>query len=223
MLLEKQEITGVKLVGSGRTLGPLELNRCVFNGSVLAQFDDPDLGLVVRDVTARRCRVNRSGAQGVRFEDVHIDGLAVTSLLHLNACVFKHVTLTGNIGPLMATPPNYALSVDLRDRFRAQIIAYYAGVDWALDISQAAFSEADFYYVPGHLIRRDEETQFLLHRDRAEHFGDLKKLPDFARFAVSRFEATPFDTLVAIAPKRSKNFTTWLAELQILRTEGLAD
>ncbi|MEU4154461.1 hypothetical protein [Streptomyces sp. NPDC026659] len=223
MLWEKQEIVGVKSLGSNRVLGPAELDRCVFNGSALAQFDDPHLGLVVRDVTARRCRVIRSLAQGVRFEDVRIDGLAVASQLNLNGCVFKHVTLAGNIGPLMATPPNPSLPQDVRERFTAGIVAYYADVDWALDISAAAFSAASFYYVPGHLVRRDEETQFLLYRDRLERFGDLARLPLFAQIAARRFEATPFDTVVAIAPRRSKHFATYLAELEVLRAEGLAD
>ncbi|MEU9403118.1 hypothetical protein [Streptomyces sp. NPDC048242] len=213
----------MKSLGSDRTLGPVELDRCVFNGSALAQFDDPHLGLVVRGVTARRCRVIRSGAQGVRFEDVHIDGLAVTSQLNLNGCVFKHVTLTGSIGPLMVTPPNFSLPQDVRERFTAGIVAYYSDVDWALDISGAAFSDASFSYVPGHLVRRDEETQFLLYRDRLEQFGDLERLPLFAQIAARRFEGTPFGTTVAVAPRRSKRFATYLAELEVLRTEGLAD
>ncbi|MFH8385863.1 hypothetical protein ACH4E7_33910 [Kitasatospora sp. NPDC018058] len=223
MLLEKQETVGVKALGSGRTFSAIELDQCVFNGSVLAQFDDPDLGLVVRDVSAKRCRATRCIAHGVRFEDVRIDGLAITSLLHLNGCVFKHVTFAGSIGPLMATPPNSSLPRDLRDRFTAGIIAYYSDVDWALNISRAAFSDADFYHVPGHLVRRDEETQFLLHRDRVEQFGQIDRLPTFAQIAAHRFEATPFDSLVAIAPKRSKHFATCLAELEVLRREGLAD
>lgn len=186
MLVERQEFAGVKMLSSGHTLGAADFDQCVFNGSVLAQWDDPDLGLVVRDVTARRCRAVRCGMHGVRFEDVLVDGLAVTSLLHLSGCVFKHVTLAGNIGPLMATPPNYSLPPDVRDRFTVGIVAYYAGVDWALDISRAAFSDADFYYVPGHLVRRDEETQFLLHRDRVEQFSQLERLPSYAQIWASR-------------------------------------
>ncbi|MFG2951445.1 hypothetical protein [Streptomyces adustus] len=223
MLLQRQVIDRVKVIGSNRVFGPAELDRCEFRGSTLAQFDDPDLGLVVRDVTARRCRVSGLGAQGVRFEDIRIDGLAITTQLHLNGCVFKHVTLRGNIGPLMATPPNFSLPQHVRDQFTAVIVAYYADVDWALDISEAAFASADFYYVPGHLVRRDEETQFLLHRERVEQFGSLERLPPVAQFAARRFESTPFDTTVAIAPKRSKHFASYLADLEVLRAEGLAD
>jgi hypothetical protein len=76
-----------------------------------------------------RCRAVRCGVHGVRFEDVLVDGLAVISLLHLSGCVFKHVTLTGNIGPLMTTPPNYSLAQHVKDRFTAGIVAYYAGID----------------------------------------------------------------------------------------------
>ncbi|MFB7336962.1 hypothetical protein ACFC00_35875 [Streptomyces adustus] len=223
MLLQRQVIARVKVIGSNRVFGPAELDRCEFQNSVLAQFDDPDLGLVVRDVTARRCRVSGLGAQGVRFEDIRIDGLAITTQLNLNGCVFKHVTLRGNIGPLMATPPNLSLPQDVRDRFTAGIVAYYADVDWALDISEAAFAGADFYHVPGHLVRRDEETQFLLHRERVEQFGSLERLPPVARFAARRFESTPFDTTVAVAPRRSKHFASYLADLEVLRAEGLAD
>jgi hypothetical protein len=48
------------------------------------------------------------------------------------------VTLAGNIGPLMATPPNYSLPRDVRDTFTAGIVAYYADFDWALDIFQGS-------------------------------------------------------------------------------------
>jgi hypothetical protein len=86
----------------------------------------------------------------------------------------------------------------MKDRLTAGIIAYYSGVDWALDISRAAFSDADFYYVPGHLARRDEESQFLLHRERVEQCGHLERLPAFAQIVASRFKATPLDALVAV-------------------------
>ena len=56
-----------------------------------------------------------------------------------------------------------------------------------------------------------------------EQFGELERLPMFAQIAVSRFEVTPFDTMVAIAPKRSKNFAAYNADLEVLRAEGLAD
>jgi hypothetical protein len=45
----------------------------------------------------------------------------------------------------------------------------------------------------------------------------------YAGIAVSRFELTPFDSLVAIAPRRSKNFAQHLEDLEYLRRAGLAE
>lgn len=52
---------------------------------------------------------------------------------------------------------------------------------------------------------------------------DTADLPNFARIAISRFEVTPFDSFVAMAPKRSRNFDRIRAELQELRDRGLAE
>jgi hypothetical protein len=40
----------------------------------------------------------------------------------------------------------------------------YADIEWALDISEAVFSDVDLSYVPGDLVRRGPETQFLIRR-----------------------------------------------------------
>jgi hypothetical protein len=215
MLIEKQSFLNVKSVGSHRTVADLELVRCEFTGSTLSQFDDPGFSLVVRDVTARRCVVKRSVASGARFEDVVVEGLTTASL-QLEGCAFRHVTLRGRIGLLMLVPPNPSVPAD----FVAGLREFYAGVDWALDITEAEFDGADLYYVPGDLVRRDPETQFLLRRPAPD--ADVSGLPVYAEIAVRRFESTPFDTLVAVAPKKSKKFPEILAHYQELRDRGLA-
>jgi hypothetical protein len=72
------------------------------------------------------------------------------------------------------------------------------------------------------LVRRNPETQFLLHRDIVDKTQGVE-LPVYAGIAVSRFELTPFDSLVAIAPRRSKNFAQHLEDLEYLRRAGLAE
>ncbi|AWT43735.1 MULTISPECIES: hypothetical protein [Streptomyces] len=226
MRFEKQKFQNAKAIGSGREIAGHELVRCEFNGCDLAQFDDPGLGLVVRNVTAERTTAKRSFVDGVRFEDVVVDGLTTPSVMHLNGCVFRRVTLRGRIGPLMTTPPNFSLPAEMQEAFTEGIKAFYADadpeVDWALDISEAEFSEVDLYYVPGHLVRRDPGTQFLLHRDRISGI-DLQGLSTFARIAVDRFEATPFDSIVAVAPRRADYFAEALAGYEELRQLGVAD
>jgi hypothetical protein len=99
----------------------------------------------------------------------------------------------------MTTPPHYSLEGDIKEAFRESAIAYYGTVDWAVDITEAQFSDVDLYMVPGELIRRDSETRFLLRRSSFDSVarGDLN--PD-VRIYVDRFESTSFESIVAIAP-----------------------
>ncbi len=136
--------------------------------------------------------------------------------------MFRHVTLRGRIGPIMTAPVHYALPEETQAAFNAAIVAYYQDVDWALDISAAEFSDADFYMVPGDLVRRDPGTQFLIRRDAVAKSEGVE-LPIYAEISISRFEETPFDSLVAIAPKRSKNFARYMEDFQYLRQAGLAE
>lgn len=211
-----------RVIGGSRTLGGVSLSRCTYVGSTIAQFDDPGFGLTVCEVEARRCKLDNSGAHGVRFQDVLVEDLTVTGGLLLEACIFERVTLRGNIGRVVTTPPNDSLGKEIRQSLTDGMRAAYQNVEWALDIREAKFSDADFYYVPGELVRRDEETQFLLRR---ENFSEVKisDLPIYAGIAAGRFDATPWDSIVAIAPRRSKNFSQWLSELNELRRVGLAE
>ncbi|BCY05663.1 pentapeptide repeat-containing protein [Actinoplanes sp. L3-i22] len=220
--VEKQDFSGVKSIGSHRTLRGWELSGCRFAGSTLSQFDDPGMNLVVRDTTLTRSVCKQSSLSGVRLEDVLVDGVTMTGSLNLYGCALRHVTLRGRVGTWFVMPPNPSLPAPVRAAFAAEIERHYADVDWALDITAAEFTSAQLQYVPGELVRRDPETQFLLRRavvgavPRAE-------LPTFASFEVSRFETTPLDCIVAVAPKRSKDFAAILAQLTGLRDQGLAE
>jgi hypothetical protein len=206
--------------GTGRTYSGLDLDRVTFASCVLGQQDDPEFGFVVSDVTATRCRADNCSVQGVRFEDVTLDGLS-TKNQQLGGCLFKHVTLKGKIGPILTTPVHRGVPEQIRTAMNAAILAYYKDVDWALDISAAEFSDADFYMVPGDLVRRDPETQFLLRRDVVVPAKD--QLPIGPSIAASRFESTPFDSIVAVVGRRSKNFARDLDEFEQVRKAGLAE
>src|SRR5215469_708626 len=106
MQIEKQSFANVKSVGSGRTIADVDLVRCEFNGSNLSQFDDPGLGLLVRDVTATRCVSMRSFLNGVRLEEVLIDGLTTRPSIDLAGCGLRHVTLRGRVGNWFVIKPN---------------------------------------------------------------------------------------------------------------------
>ena len=55
----------------------------------------------------------------------------------------------------------------VQQAFDAANAAYYAQVDWALDLREAAFTdEVDLRGVPGRLVRRNPETQVLILREK---------------------------------------------------------
>ena len=221
VLIEKQVFLNAKSVGSHRTFADVQLVRCEFTGSNLSQFDDPAMNLIVRDVTMTRCVAKRSSMAGVRFDNVLVDGLSASDGVMLDGCTFRHVTVRGRIGPVMVIPPPFSISQELQDAFTASIVRYYQDVDWALDISEAEFESVDLYFVPGDLIKRDPETQYLLRRDSFAGV-DLSELPLRARIAVGRFESTRFDS-IAVAPKRSKTFQETKMALDQLRMHRLAE
>ena len=217
--IEGRSIQGTRLIGSRRTYAGAELVSSKLTSCVLAQFDDPNFGLVVRDTLVQECIVDRCQVQGVYFENLTVDGLDAKQIHRIYGCVFDRVVLKGKIGPVMVMPPHVGL-VD-RERHVAGMMEKYREVEWALDISEASFVDADFYCVPGDLIKYDPETQVLLRREKFEGVatGDL---PTYAGIWVSRFSGTPFDSLVAVAPKRSKSFSKYMLDIEWLHAQGLA-
>ncbi|MFC9932299.1 hypothetical protein [Streptomyces sp. NPDC127190] len=216
--IEGQSIQGVRIIGSGRAYSGVELVRDTVSTCVVAQFDDPGYGLVVRDTLVQGCTVDRCQVQGVYFEGVTVDGLNAKQIHRLYGCVFNRVVLKGNIGPIMVMPPHRGLSD--RELHIAGMVEKYRGVEWALDISEASFVDADFYCVPGDLVKYDPETQVLLRRDKFDgiHAGDL---PTYAGIWVSRFTETPFNSIVAIAPRRSKSFSKYMQDIEWLHEQNL--
>ncbi|MFD7900122.1 hypothetical protein [Streptomyces sp. NPDC059743] len=218
--IEGQTVRGAKVIGSDRRYEGVRLVKCTLSACSLAQFDDPEFSLVVRDSSMQGCRVDRCSVQGVFFDGVTIDGLAAKQLHRLYGCVFRRVVLRGKIGPIMAMGPHTGLAG--REHYIAGMIEKYRDIEWALDISEAVFSDADFYYVPGHLIRRDPETQVLLSREKVKNVP-REDFPLYAGIWASRFDETPFDTLVGVAPKASSNFSNYMSDIEWLRSRNLVE
>jgi hypothetical protein len=218
----KEKIDHRKVVGSPKVLRDAEFNQCQFDGGALVQYDDPTCGLVVENVILHKCRTGNTVLHGVRFENVMVDGLTNRSLLPLEACLLDRVTLRGRIGPIMTMPASGTIPAEMRAAFREQAAKFYSEIDWALDIAEAEFSDADFTQVPGDLVRRNPETQFLVHREAALS-AELDSLPGFAAIVAERAGNSPFDTTVAVVPTRSKNADRYRDELRILRTQGIAE
>ncbi|MFB7339176.1 hypothetical protein ACFCZ6_03870 [Streptomyces hydrogenans] len=209
-----------KVIGSPRSLGGVDLVRCTLTGGSLVQYEDAEYGLSVYDVSLRDCRAD-GVLHGVRFSDVSVHDVASGGRITPAACVFRHVTLSGRIPRLMTLPAHHSLPPEVREAFQKGAERFYDEVDWALDITAATFSEAEFSGIPGHLVRRDPETQFLLHRDRAEA-ADPEGFSRGARSYLTSARRSPYPTMVIVAPRRSRYFTSMLEDLESLRTARIA-
>jgi hypothetical protein len=165
---------------------------------------------------------------GAIIEEVLLDGLRTGTWLHSSASVFKHVTMQGKIGKIMISAPmsNLETAESSLNRFYAQAnAAYYANVDWALDIREAEFIEADLRGMPGHLVLRDPETQFLVTREKALQ-GTWRKLDlSDTHWPVSleMFMESGMASEVLVAPKRIRDFPKLLDGLKKRRDAGVAE
>jgi len=128
------------------------------------------------------------------------------------------VVLKGKIGGIeivSAMNPRYKLA-DAR---------YYQDVDWALDISQASFSSTHSVGgVPAHLILRDKETQVVVKRENVidERFRQIP-LEGIISIIFSGFLRSEEPEMLLIAPKRHRDFKSYLEDCEVLRKEGIVE
>ncbi len=216
----KEEFEYRKIIESAATIADLDFERCSFVGGVIMQAaDDPAYELVVRNVALRNCKAGNVELYGVRFEDVTVDTLSHPKPLEIEACVCTHVVLRGKVGAVRFAA---AIEDDARAVLAPAAAKLYEDVDWALDITEAEFSDAEIWDVPGHLVRRDPETQFLVHRAAAAA-AEIDALSEDAQLIVERAAEAPYETSVVAAPKRSKSFQEQLDALHELRDLGIAE
>ncbi|MEU0880514.1 hypothetical protein ABZ345_18075 [Lentzea sp. NPDC005914] len=216
----KEEFEYRKIIESAATIADLDFERCAFGGGVIMQeADDPAYQLVVRTVSLRKCKVGNVVLYGVRFEDVTVDTLSHSKPIELEACVCSHVVLRGKLGAVRFSP---AVEDDSRAVLAPAAAKLYEDVDWALDITEAEFSDIEIWDVPGHLVKRDPETQFLVHKSAAAA-ADVDALPEYAQILVERAAEAPYDTSVLAAPIRSKDFEEALDAFRKLRDLGIAE
>jgi hypothetical protein len=130
-------------------------------------------------------------------------------------CAFKHVVIRGNVtGGLRfgisrewhRTAPSPPIA---DDPFYKANAAYYAEVDWALDISEANFTDVEMSWcdIPARLIRGDWRAAC----------GDSPLWVGIERFLNAGLPDT-----VLVAGRRSKRFEADVAAIDRLCAEGMA-
>lgn len=211
----------------------LEFLRCSFISSTISHTSDPSLRSTVRNVRLIDCNVGGCGVESAIVEDTVIDGLTVNGLFQTFGAAFKHVVLKGKIDRVMITNdvlPDVTWPEKYRQEeielFRAANAEYYKNVEWALDISQGEFKELDIRGVPGKLIRRDPTSQALVLRENALA-ADWRKLEfhdGSVRVGFGLLESGHnLSDYVIAAEKRSRRYRKTLADIEMLRSLGIAE
>jgi hypothetical protein len=226
-LFENQTFHGFRDFESSTTFSDLSFKKCIFESCSLSAGRRPQTRSTVRNVRIEQCRSYGCHVGAAIVEDTTIDGLTTGDILQTGGAVFKHVVLSGKIGRLMIsreffTTPGGAEQERAFDLANAE---YYRHVDWALDISQGGFSELDIRSVPGHLVRRNPETQARIKRERLVEV-DWRKLPFNAgvtQIIFDLFLKRGDPDVTYVAGQRAKHFREMVADIELLRKEGIAE
>jgi len=111
------------------------------------------------------------------------------------------------------------LSQDNQKAFDEAFEGFYSGVDWALDLREAEFEEADLRGVPGNLILRDSYSQFLITREKAKEgkWKDIDLSGTHWRSAIEFFLEGRMQSELFVALKRHPRFRALLDGLWKLR------
>ncbi len=224
---DDREFVGFYDKNSCRTFSDMEFHHCAFVNCWISQGERLKHRSIVRNVSLVKCKVASCTVGAAIIEDVRVVDIQIYDLLRVQGAVFKHVTLSGDIGSVLigsVVTPTIIKPHQQRayDKANAE---YYSRVDWALDIREARFAECDFRGVPAHLVRRDPETQVIVTRDKAlnqpwRHL-DLSQTywPRIIEYMLRR----EYHDMVLVAPKRNENFKVLLDGLKMLRDAGVAE
>lgn len=215
--------------GDPLSLSNISASECAFNQCSVRSMSrgwNVISNIQIENISHWNC-----AASGCVFEEISVQNLKKTGSapLFLNASVFRHVTLAGNISGLKINRSELATIVSEEDRgWRdEEVKTFYSSTDWALDISRAKFPNgATFEALPGDKIVRDRETQALIRRE-ALSTTDWRAL-DYRRtaidIAIGWFENGSLFDAVVVVPRSSSKYRQADAEvIEMLRCEGVAE
>jgi hypothetical protein len=212
----------------GNCVEDLVLDACNLDNCALSIVQRPEKRTLVRNVRLTSCDQLYCTIYPAIIEDTVVDNLKCHEVLLVYAPAFKHVVLRGRLGPISIIP-HYRLDADLgskeQRRFDTANAEYYKGVDWALDIRDALFTEIQIGGIPTALIRRDQDTQMVITRESALE-GKWKSVDLTATHwpvAIERLLLHGEPSRLLIASKLATNFERQRATLHELRDRGIVE
>lgn len=215
---------------SGKTFRDLEFRKCHFVSCAISITRDPRHRSKVANVQLINCEQHGCTLEAAIIEDSLIDSFKTNGLLQSWGAVFKHVVLRGKIGRIMISPlisgvAMGKLSKDKQKPFDVANEDFYSGIDWALDLREAEFEEADLRGVPGHLILREPNTQFIITREKAlqRKWQEVDLSGTYWQTAIEFFLEGQMQSELLVAPKRHPRFRALLDGLWKLRDAGVVE
>ncbi|QKV74195.1 hypothetical protein [Amycolatopsis sp. Hca4] len=220
---EDQEFRHLRLDERPRTLAGISVRGGELFDCAIVQVDDPAYPIRVIDSAITGTQLVNSAAVGVRFEDITVtDCPTPADPVYLDGCLFRHVVLRGRLGSWIFGEMPKSVPDDRREAFAEAERQFYAKGEYALDISEAVFESASMFSLPGALVRRDPETQFLVHKERLAG-ADLSKLPRSVQRWLKRVARSPFDSTVLVVGRDEADFKESLAFHRQLVDLGIAE
>jgi hypothetical protein len=211
----------------GSTFTDIEFQRCHFVSSAISMTRTPRCRSLVRNIKFVNCEVQGCALETAIVEDVVVENLKTHGLFQTWGAVFKHVVLRGKIGRIMISPAVATGMAEPEEQrtFDQVNAAYYATVDWALDIREAEFAEGELQRVPAHLIRRDPATQIVIKREKAllGAWQNLDLSKTHWATSIEFFLDRGDQDVVLVAPKRHQKYRQLLDGLKMLRDAGVAE
>jgi hypothetical protein len=222
---EKREFHGYTDRNSGKTFSGLEFRECKFVGCAISLARNPNRRSKLSNVKFINCEQLGSALYEAIVEDVLIEGFKTNGLFQSWGAVFKHVVIRGKIGRIMTSQRiiSFLKKPKEQNSFDEANAAYYKNVDWALDIRDAQFEEAELRGIPAKFIIRDPDTQFILTREKALE-GKWKNIDLSGTYwttAIELFLNIGGPDELFVAPKRHPRFRPLLAGLWALRDAGI--
>lgn len=218
----------------GQLITDVRLDGCTVDGATLRPDwanPDPLRRPTIRNVILRDTRAYHAYLEGAIVEDVTIENTkAGKAPLFLRGNAYRHVTLKGRIAPLeirgkvfpgYSRPEVETRVTSLWDQANA---AYYATVDWAIDITEATYGSLSISGVPTKLIRRNPQNTAVVTRQTALQgkWKELSMKRGVFNVVISWFLDEGYEDVLLIACPKSKRYQDDLADLAILREAGVA-
>lgn len=175
-----------------------------------------------RNVSLTKCRIPTFGGIGAVLDTVTIDQLRISARpATLDACAFRHVTITGNCGSVIFNRDFDIMDPEKSAAFNQANDDFHATVDWALDLRGLQASAFELRgAIPVDLIRRDPEQQIIMSRDIALSEEWCKYGPP-KTFEVATFIDSAAKYNLFVACSRSKYFAAEMEFFDKLRAAGL--